>query len=213
MSGDLTAANRTVPVFMSFDNAVDNLAAAFTFHVEVERRRVGFFSDIDFVKLSTGSQFTLQTPIPRTISGDIDLDNTIFEVGGSYLLSDTAKFAVIGGLRTFTAGADVRFSAGNEGVTPVDASRTAVYGLVGFTYRPEFRERWRFLSRADIGDGSGFSWSALLGIEFKATQWIGLMAGYKGLGVDIDDNNDNDLGSYDATYYGPGFGLSLHWGR
>src|SRR5688572_22941686 len=33
MSGDLTAANRTVPVFMSFDNAVDNLAAAFTFHV------------------------------------------------------------------------------------------------------------------------------------------------------------------------------------
>lgn len=82
VSGDLTAANRTVPVFMSFDNALDDLAGAFTFHVEVERRRVGFFSDIDFVKLSTGSQFTLQTPIPRTISGDIELDNTIFEVGG-----------------------------------------------------------------------------------------------------------------------------------
>lgn len=213
VSGDLTAANRTVPVFMSFDNALDDLAGAFTFHVEVERRRVGFFSDIDFVKLSTGSQFTLQTPIPRTISGDLELDNTIFEVGGSYLLSETTRFAVIGGLRTFTAGADVRFSAGNEAVTPVDASRTAVYGLVGFTYRPEFHERWRLLSRADIGGGSGFSWSATLGIEFKATQWLGLMAGYKGLGVDIDNNNDDELGSYDATYYGPGFGLILHWGK
>jgi hypothetical protein len=214
VSGDLTAANRTVPVFMSFDDAVDNLAAAFTFHGEVERGRVGFFGDLDYVKLSTASQFTLQTPIPRTISGDIDLDNIIFEAGGSYLLSDTAKFAVIGGLRTFTTGADVSFTvAGNETVTPVDANRTAVYGFAGFTYRPEFHERWRLISRADIGGGSAFTWSAVLGIEFEATHWLGLLAGYKGLGVGINSDNGENLGSYDATYYGPGFGLNLHWGK
>jgi hypothetical protein len=60
IDGEITARNSTVPVFMTFDEAADNLAGAFSFHLEVEKNRLGFFTDLNFVRLSTQSAFTLR---------------------------------------------------------------------------------------------------------------------------------------------------------
>lgn len=213
LNGDITVGSTTVPVFMSFADAADNLAGAFSFHFEAQKGRVGIFSDLNFVRLSSESQFTLQTPSPRTIDGDLDVDNTFFEAGGSYLLSPEANFAVIGGLRTYTLATKLEFSGANVGVTPIDADRTAVSGFAGFTYRPQINEKLSFVSRADIGGGSGMSWSGMLGFEFRPKPWAGLVFGYKALGIDVgSDDDDEVLRKYDVTYYGPIFGLNLHWG-
>jgi hypothetical protein len=214
LSGNTTVLNTTAPVFLSFGDAVDHLAAAFSVHAEARKRRAGVFGDLSFVRLSSSSQFTLQTPLQRTITGDLDLDNTFFEAGGSYLLNEFANLAVIGGVRTFTIGTNLQFSTATLDVTPVDASRTAVSGFGGVTYRPLITEKFSLLSRADIGGGSGLSWSALLGVEFRPAPWAGLVVGYKALGVDFGSDSDEDvLREYDVTYYGPIFGFNLHWGR
>jgi hypothetical protein len=213
LSGDTTVLDRTVPVFLPFSQAVDKLAAAFSVHLEARKGRAGLFGDVSFVRLSTSSQFILQTPLPRTITGDLDLDNTFVEAGGSYVLNDIANLAVIGGVRTFTIGTGLEFSTATIGVTPVDASRTAVSGFGGVTFRPAVTERFSLLSRADIGGGSGLSWSGLLGVEFRLAPWAGLAVGYKALGVDFGSDSDDDLlREYDVTYYGPIFGFNLHWG-
>ncbi len=213
LSGQATVRNTTTPVFLSFADAADKLGAAFSFHVEAQKGRVGLFGDLSFVRLSSTSQFTIQLPSPRLIEGEVDLDNTFFEAGGSYLLSEPANFAVIGGLRTFTIGTNIDFTGPNIDITPVDASRTAVNVFGGFTYRPAIHDKWNFLSRADIGGGSGLSWSGFLGFEFRPKPWVGLVVGYKALGVDFgSDTDDENLQKYDVTYYGPIFGVNFHWG-
>ena len=213
INGDIATRAGTVPVFMSFDDALDDLSAAFSFHFEAEKNRIGIFADLDFVRLSTGSSFTLQGPVPLTVDGDADVDSTIFEAGVSYLLSPEANFAVIGGLRTFTLSTSIEFSTPNLSITPVDANRTAVSGFGGVRYRPQLSEKFSFLSRADIGGGSGMSWSALIGFEFRPKRWLGVVAGYKGLGVDFGkEEDDKQIRKVDLTYYGPIFGLNLHWG-
>ena len=128
-------------------------------------------------------------------------------------MNEPANFAVIGGIRTFTDGVDIEFTGANVGFTPVDSSRMAVYGFGGAIFRPDLSEKWSFLSRADLGGGSGLSWSALLGFEFRFQPWIGIAFGYKGQGVDFgSDTDDENLQKYDVTYYGPIVGLNFHWG-
>jgi hypothetical protein len=214
LSGDTTVLNRTVPVFLSFSDAADKLAAAFSVHLEAQRGRAGLFGDVSFVRLSTSSQFTLQSALPQTITGELDLDNTFVEAGVSYVVNDISNLAVIAGVRTFTIGTGLEFSTETIDVTPVDGSRTAVSGFGGVTFRPAITDRFRLLSRADIGGGSGLSWSGLLGVEFLLARWAGVAAGYKALGVDFGSDSDDDiLREYDVTYYGPIFGFNLHWGR
>jgi hypothetical protein len=214
-NGDVATRAGTVPVFMTFEDAADRLAGAFSVHFEAQKKRLGIFADVNFIKLSTDADFTLQGPVGTIVHGDVDLDNTFFEAGASYLINDTPtrNFAVIGGLRTFSLSNTVDFTTPNVTVTAIDAGRTAVSVFGGFTYRPALSEKLNFLSRADIGGGSGMSWSALLGFEFRPKPWAGLIVGYKGLGVNFGkEEDDEDIRNVDLTYYGPIFGLNLHWG-
>jgi hypothetical protein len=213
MNGELTARGTTVPVFLEFADAADNLAGAFSFHVEAGKRRWGIFSDLNFVRLSSDAEFSIPSLPGTTLEGDFDLDNTIFEIGGSYLLSEPASFAVIGGIRTYSLSPRLEFSTSALEVTPIDASRTSVNAFVGFTYRPQLSEKWSLVSRADIGGGGGLTWSGMLGFEFRPRPWGGLVFGYKALGIDVEsENNDETLREFDMTYYGPIFGLNFHWG-
>jgi hypothetical protein len=213
INGDIATRAGTVPVFMTFDDAADSLAGAFSFHVEAEKHRFGIFSDLNFVRLSTEADFTLQRPAAVTVHGDADIDNTFFEAGASYRLSERTPVAVIGGLRTFTLSNQIEFSTPNISVTPIDASRTAVSAFAGVTYRPALSGKVSLISRADIGGGSGMSWSGMLGFEFRPRPWAGLVVGYKALGVGFGkETDDQEIRKVDVTYYGPIFGLNLHWG-
>jgi hypothetical protein len=212
LNGDFTARGTTVPLFLDFGDAADKLGGAFSFHFEAQKRRWGIFSDLNFVRLSSEATFTVPA-LRATVEGDFDLDNTMFEIGGSYLVSDARNFAVIGGIRTYSLSPKLEFSTDSLEVEPIDASRTSVNGFVGFTFRPQLAEKWSFLSRADIGGGGGLTWSGMLGFEFRPKPWGGLVVGYKALGIDVgSDSDDEAIREYDVTHYGPIVGFNLHWG-
>ena len=98
-------------------------------------------------------------------------------------------------------------------MTPIDASRTAVSAFAGVTYRPALSEKVTLVSRADIGGGSGMSWSSMLGFEFRPKPWAGLVAGYNAVGVEFGkEEDDKEIRKVDLTYYGPFFALNFHWG-
>jgi hypothetical protein len=57
------------------------------------------------------------------------------------------------------------------------------------------------------------SWSGMVGFEFRPKPWAGMVLGYKAMGIDFGkESNDKDIRKVDLTYYGPIFGLNLHWG-
>jgi hypothetical protein len=211
LNGTVSVDDNSIPVFMEFSDAKDKLAGAFAVHLEARKNRWGFLTDINFVRLSTDATFT--TPVlGRSVTGTAQMDNTMFEVGGSYLVHPEANFSAIGGIRTYTLSPKLEFESAAQELTPVDVSKTAVGVFGGFTYRPKLSDKWTLLTRADLGGGEAFTWSALVGFEYRFKPWGGVMFGYRGLGI---DTGDTDTGTktlaYDMTHYGPMFSLTLHW--
>jgi hypothetical protein len=214
-NGTITARSATVPVFLDFADAADNLGGAFSFHFEAHKNKWGGFVDLNFVRLSTETDFDVQLGnLTRTIEGDFNLDITFFEVGASYEVYTPARVAVIGGVRSYSLGAELEFSGAAGSVSPLDASRTSTDVFVGMTLRPALSPKWSLLGRGDIGGGSAeFTWSGMVGLEFRPRPSIGLVLGYKGYGIDVGSDDGEPLREYDMTHYGPMFGLNLHWGR
>ena len=83
IDGDLTTRSGNIPVFLAFDDALDKLSAAFSFHFEAQKGRLGIFTDLDFTGLSSDAQFTLQSPAAVVVDGEFDLSSTFFEAGAS----------------------------------------------------------------------------------------------------------------------------------
>jgi hypothetical protein len=211
LDGRLAAGSKSVPVFLPFDEATDMLAGAFSFHLEARKGRWGTFGYIDFLRLETDATFT--TPVnARPVEGTAQLDMTVLEAGGSYLVAPAANFSVIGGLRTYTLSPTLEFTGAVLELTPLDTTRTAAAVFGGFVYRPKLSEKWTFLSRADIGAGEAVTWSATLGFAYRFKPWGGAMFGFRALGVDTGNaaTGTGEL-EYDVTHYGPMFALTLHW--
>jgi hypothetical protein len=210
LDGTLSAGPATVPVFLKFADAADNLGGAFSFHFEASRGRWGVLSDLNFIRLSSSSDFTL---LGQTIEGQFDLNNVVFELGGSYLLQERARVAMIGGLRTYTVSPKLEFRGTSTGATPIDTSNTSPNAFVGLVVRPRLTDKWTFLARGDIGAGDAdFTWSGLVGFEYRVASWGSLDFGFKALGINVT-NDDRVVREYDVTHYGPIVGFRFHWGQ
>lgn len=210
LDGTVSAGPATVPVFLKFADAADNLGGAFSFHFEASRGRWGVFSDLNFIRLSSSSQFTL---LGQTIDGEFDFDNVMFELGGSCLLQERAGLAAIGGLRTYTVAPKLEFRATNTAATPIDASATSPNAFVGLVVRPRITDKWTFVARGDVGAGDAdFTWSSLVGLEYRVVRWGSLDFGFRALGIEVT-NQDRVVGEYDVTHYGPIVGFRFHWGE
>jgi hypothetical protein len=201
----------TVPVFLEFSDAADNLGGASSFHVEAARGRWGLLADLNFIRLASSAQFRVG-PL-RDVEGDFELDNVMFEAGGLYLLSRDRGLGIIGGLRTYTLSPKVQFTGSLGGAaSPIDESRTSPNAFVGLVFRPRLSERWTFISRADVGGGDAdLTWSAVAGLGYRFKPWGSLEFGYKGLGIDMQGGG-RGLREYDVTHYGPIMGIRFHWG-
>ncbi len=216
LDGDLAVNDRNVPIFMTFEDALDKLAASFALHVGAQKGRWGVLGDVYFLRLETDTTFT--TPvIPRDITGEAELGMVIVEGGVSYRVTPSSDFSLIGGVRTYTLSPKLRFAGVQNQLTPVDTSATAVGGFGGFTFRPRLGNKVWFLSRADIGGGQAFTWSSTLGVEYRFASWAGAVIGYKALGIDTgsvaaDGRVVTDV-EYATIQYGPVFSLMFHWAQ
>ena len=210
LDGEMSAGPVTRPLFLKFADAVDNVGGAFSFHFEAARGRWGLLTDLDFLQLSTESTFTVAG---RTIEGEFEVDNIIFELGGSFLINENRGFGLVGGLRTYTASPKVEFRTADAEAVPIDTSRTSPNAFVGFIFRPRINDRWAFFSRADIGAGDAdLTWSGVVGFDFRVASWGSLEFGYKALGIDVT-SDDQTVNEYDVTHYGPIVAFRIHRGR
>jgi hypothetical protein len=207
-----------IPVYLDFKDAASNLSGAFTFHGEVRKGQWGFLADVNFIRLSTDVNYT--TPIlALSIAGTIKLDQTYFDGKVMYEVKPGSKFYLAAGIRALTMAPAVHFTGPTGGrLVDIDVSKTGVAAVGGFMYRPKLHEKVVLLTRADIGGGAAFTWSAAGGIEYLIKPWVGLAAGYQVLHIDTGNVPTSGPGpitdvQYTVNQYGPAFSLTFHWAQ
>ena len=140
LDGDIGVNDATVPIFMSFADALDKAAGSFALHVGAQKGRWGVLGDVYFLRLETGATFT--TPvIPREITGEAELGMVIVEAGMTWEVKRGSSLNLIGGLRTYTLSPTVTFTGDTLQHSPIDTSQTAVGGFGGITFRPKLGRR------------------------------------------------------------------------
>ena len=72
-------------------------------------------------------------------------------------------------------------------------------------------ENWRFRARGDIGAGdSDLVWNAVLGLDYRFSNRIAGLLGYRWLDYDNGQPGPNRF-TYDVTYEGPAAALIFNW--
>jgi len=83
--------------------------------------------------------------------------------------------------------------------------------VVGGRLVQDLTDAWFLILRGDVGGfgvGSSFSWNALGGIGYEVSSLFSVVAQYRALGVDFEnDESGFDFLSYDTTTHGPLIGF------
>ncbi len=98
--------------------------------------------------------------------------------------------------------------------TPVALREDWVDPIVGGRWIAPLSEKWTLLIRGDIGGfgaGSDLSWQAKALLNWQPWKHTAINAGIRALGVDYETGSGLDRFAYDATTWGPVFGVSLKW--
>ena len=96
------------------------------------------------------------------------------------------------------------------GTVKRDSDATWADPMIGVSGRHTFNDRWSVFGSADIGGfgvGSEFAWSAQLGAEYAVTETFGLVAGWRHMSVDYED----DGFVFDVDQSGPLIGATFRF--
>lgn len=196
----------TAPLNITFSDALDNLSSALMLHFEAQKGQWGFMADVMHIGLDP------EASLPNGASLTLDTTNNIVELAGLYQPAASEVFQLLFGVR-FT-----EFEL--EGTVPGVASRTIadeswVDGFIGGRLLVPFgsSENWRFRARGDIGTGdSDLVWNAVLGIDYRFSNRVAGLLGYRWLDYDYDNGAPGaNRFAYDVTYEGPAAALVFNW--
>jgi len=202
IDGDMTVKGNKVEMDVPFSDIFDSLDGAVTFHFEgVHRQRLGFFSDLNYIKLS-----------PDDGAIDIDYTQILFEFGGLYRYTRGAHaFDGLAGLRYSYMDAELDF----PGPLPnIDQSVDYTDPFFGVRWQWQMAEKWGLRLRGDVGGfgiGSDSTWNLVGLVDFKPWQHVALVGGYRALYQDYSKGSGSNKFEFDATMRGPILGLNITW--
>jgi hypothetical protein len=184
-------------------NAIDALDAVFMGSYALRQDKWSFMADLIYLKMSGNTQ-----GLNPNVNLDIDLTAKLYGFYAGYNLSQTDKMTVdvIGGVRYFSLGLDVKRSGGliaNGSISPKAESYDAIIGLAG-NYTID--QNWYIPYEFDIGAGdSDLTWQANLSIAYKFG-WGDVIGTYRYIHYD----KGNFL-LHDFDLYGPKLGVVFHF--
>jgi len=211
ISGDARLGPIEQPVDVSFGDILDNLQMGFMGAYRGNNERFSVGADLIYLALGNSKD----TGLVRRA----DLDMLVFDVTAGYRFSPV--FEAFGGLRVTDLSTKVGLV---DPLLPLPNPPTREFGGSKTFYDPIFgarvfvpldqKEKWWLQARGDIGGfgaGMDLTWQAMANVGFKPSEWISIWGGFRALGQDFDDVGQQERFGMDVTYYGPAFGLGLHF--
>jgi hypothetical protein len=214
LSGDVTIAQRTIPVDLSFRDifkAADS-TIALEGYFDVRKGKWGAFTDVALIKLSKEGIFPDRDLL--SISNRLN----IVEFGGLYRLGKWESSNGSSHL-DFSAGARVsdlklttRFTQG-EG-DGVRREQDWVDPFVGLRNRTYVGKRSSFTVAGTVGGfgaGSKMSWSAYGLYGFRVTRKFQIHGGYRALGQDYENTDSGNPFRWNMVMHGPITGFEFQF--
>ena len=193
------------PVDLSFGDLVENLQFAAMAHGEVWKGAWGFVGDVVF--LSLGSDISL--PGARVL--DIGVEEVVAEglLSRRFVRPDR-QVDLFAGIRYWDLDLDLQLVDGPG--AGLDLGEKWVDPIAGVRLIQDVAEDWLVIVRGDIGGfgvGSDFSWNAQGGVGYEVSNSFSLVAQYKALDVDFENDEAGAAAflSYDTTTHGPVVGF------
>ena len=200
ISGDIAQFGLpTVSVDTSFSDIFDNLDFGAMFVNELRYDRFGLVTDFIYVKIS-GEKGTPLGLLADSVS--VDTQSLIFTAAGEYRILEQpdATLDLMAGARVWSVDTDISFAGGPLGGITGSDGDTWVDAMVGFKGRINMTPEWYLSGWAMAGGGSSdFMWDLWGGVGYQFTDQFAAVAGYRGLGVDYE----NDGFVFDAIQHGP----------
>jgi hypothetical protein len=196
----------SAPLDLTFtDDILENLAAVFTVHFEVQKREWTFFAEYQYVDLDPS------TEVSPVVTADITFKAQLGELGVAYKVATFGinDLEVLGGARYTRQDLGINL---NPGPMPVDVSEYWWDGFGGLRIFTHISDNWTFIGRADIGGGgSDFVWNLVGMFDYQFKDWGSAFLGYKWMDYDYDSGSGLDHYAYDARQQGPLAGLAFYW--
>ena len=136
------------------------------------------------------------------LNANVELTNWIITPLVGYNLVDTGKsrLDIVGGARYLYMKADLRVDALGARAEDSGSNWDAIIGARGAV---DLAEKWYLFGYLDIGTGeSDLTWQAFGGVGYRF-KWFDVVAAYRYLRWDFDDNQALD----DLYLHGPGVGI------
>lgn len=187
---------------------LEQLDFTFMALAELRRGRFGIFADFFYAELTRDGSAVFDL-----FSGSLTTQITIATAMAEYRLVDRGPTSldVMAGVRVWNVSGDLTVTV-NDGDPPpgitISDGRSWLDPMVGVKGRLQSGSPWYLTGWAMIGGfgaGSDLDWDLFGGVGYELTDRFSLVAGYRGIGVDYDDD---DL-LFDMTIHGPLIGGSL----
>jgi opacity protein-like surface antigen len=216
LDGTLGVKGLSTSVDASFSDIWDNLDIALQGHFEMEKGKWVLFFDATYIKLEADG-----VGPKGLVSAEIEQLMYIVELGGGYRVWETrygeprsdgtgnhARLDILGGGRYMRMEMDLDLAVGGAPSASVDGNEWWLDPFVGARISWSPLKRFETFMRADIGGfgvASDFAWNATAGVSVQLMDRLALLAGYRILDVDYED----DGFTYDAQMRGPWLAVML----
>lgn len=195
---------------IGIDDLIDGLNMAFMGSFTAKKDRWGFM--IDAIYLDASDNEDLNTSFGG-VNTDIDLSSWVVTpmIGYEVLNSDKFTLNIIGGVRYLYLNTEIDLRNADPATAAFsfsgDASGDNWDGIIGICGSIDIAANWYIPYHLDIGTGdSEFTWQGFTGVGYHFS-YIDLMAGYRYLSWNFDDNDVFD----DMNLSGFGAGVKFYF--
>lgn len=205
MDGTLTVQGNEAPVDVDFDTITDSLEKIFTLHAEgMHKSGWGVLVDISYLTVG-GKQKTAGPTM------DVDFTSVMSEFAAIYRYRlGNNSLDLIGGIRYYDLELEIDFVGGS--LPGIDKDQDWVDAMFGVRYDWNINDKWKLMTRGDIGGGGSDLAYNLEGLfEYKPWEHVSFVFGYRYMSIDYDDGSGSSLFEYDVDMYGPLLGLNFVW--
>jgi hypothetical protein len=199
MNGDITVHGRAASVDATFGDILEELE--FGAMVNAVAMLGPWSFSVDGIYMGLGS--TTDKP-----PSDIDFDQWLVEFDAGYQFNPW--LGALAGIRVNALSGDIQFQGERE--RQESGSVYWIDPVIGTRLTARVAENWTLRGRADIGGfgiGSRLTWQLAGYVDFRASDLVAVVGGYRWIYNEYEEGNGNSLFHYDMTVSGPALGVSF----